>query len=67
MPRLARKSRKTAEYILCYEKKRTNRKYKAEEGDGGDAPLLNSGNASVELVFPKETLVRVRIEKAAGL
>ena len=55
-PSLARKSRKTTEYILCYEKKRTNRKYKAEEGDGGDAPLLNTGNASVELVFPKESL-----------
>ncbi len=56
-PSLARKSRKTTEYILCYEKKRTNRKYKAEEGDGGDAPLLNTGNASVELIFPKESLI----------
>ncbi|MDR2084868.1 MAG: site-specific DNA-methyltransferase [Bacteroidales bacterium] len=56
-PSLAKKSRKTAEYVLCYEKKRTNRKYKAEEGDGGDAPLLNTGNASVELIFPKETLI----------
>lgn len=56
-PSLARKSRKTTEYVLCYEKKKTNRKYKAEEGDGGDAPLLNSGNASVELVFPKDTLI----------
>lgn len=56
-PSLARKSRKTTEYVLCYEKKKTNRKYKAEEGDGGDAPLLNSGNAFVELVFPKETLL----------
>lgn len=56
-PSLARKSRKTTEYVLCYEKKRTNRKYKAEEGDGGDAPLLNTGNASVELIFPKETLI----------
>ena len=55
-PSLARKSRKTAEYILCYEKKKSNRKYKAEEGDGGDAPLLNSGNTFVELSFPKEAL-----------
>ncbi|MBK8808014.1 MAG: site-specific DNA-methyltransferase [Bacteroidales bacterium] len=55
-PSLARKSRKTTEYVLCYEKRKTNRKYKAEEGDGGDAPLLNSGNAFVELTFPKETL-----------
>jgi len=56
-PSLAKKSRKTTEYVLCYEKKRTNKKYKAEEGDGGDAPLLNTGNASVELIFPKETLI----------
>lgn len=56
-PSLARKSRKTTEYVLCYEKKKNNRKYKAEEGDGGDAPLLNSGNTAVELVFPKETLL----------
>ena len=55
-PSLAKKSRKTAEYVLCYEKKKTNRKYKAEEGDGSDAPLLNSGNAIVELIFPKEKL-----------
>jgi len=55
-PSLAKKSRKTTEYILCYEKKKDNRKYKAEKGDGGDAPLLNYGNASVELIFPKETL-----------
>lgn len=56
-PSLARKSRKTIEYVLCYEKKKTNRKYKAEEGDGGDAPLLNSGNASGELIFPKDKLI----------
>lgn len=55
-PSLARKSRKTTEYVLCYEKKRTSRKYKAEEGDGGDAPLLNGGNPPAELIFPKETL-----------
>lgn len=41
---------------MCYEKKKSNRKYKAEEGDGGDAPLLNFGNAVVELTFPKEAL-----------
>jgi len=55
-PSLANKSRKTNEYVLCYEKKRTNLKYKAEEGDGGDAPLLNAGNNPVELIFPKDVL-----------
>lgn len=56
-PSLANKSRKTTEYVLCYEKKKSNLKYKAEEGDGGDAPLLNTGNAFVELTFPKQTLI----------
>jgi adenine-specific DNA-methyltransferase len=56
-PSLAKKSRKTTEYILCYEKRRTDQKYEAEEGDGGDAPLLNSGNALVELTFPKSSLL----------
>lgn len=55
-PSLANKSRKTTEYVLCYEKKRSSLKYRAEEGDGGDAPLLNTGNPSVELIFPKKTL-----------
>ncbi|HVE00021.1 MAG TPA: site-specific DNA-methyltransferase [Cytophagaceae bacterium] len=60
-PSLSSKSRKTVEYVLCYEKKRTNRKYKAEEGDGGDAPLLNAGNTPAELRFPKGS-VRFKID-----
>ena len=55
-PSLAKKSRKTIEYVLCYEKKKNNKKYQAEEGDGSDAPLINSGNALVELVFPRKSL-----------
>lgn len=52
-PSLANKSRKTVEYILCFEKIKDNLKYNAELSDGGDAPLLNSGNPSSKILFPK--------------
>jgi adenine-specific DNA-methyltransferase len=55
-PSLAKKSRKTSEYILCYEKEKNSLKYKAEIGDGGDAPLLNTGNAKIELTFPNDVV-----------
>jgi len=53
-PSLSTKSRKTNEYILCYEKLRNNYKYLGETLDGGDQPLLNTGNARRTLTFPKE-------------
>ncbi|REH47457.1 adenine-specific DNA-methyltransferase [Tenacibaculum gallaicum] len=53
-PSLANKSRKTVEYIICYEKKKDNLKYNAELSDGGDAPLLNSGNPHAKIFFPRE-------------
>lgn len=53
-PSLAVKSRKTNEYILCYERCKNNIKYNGELLDGGDQPLLNSGNAIAELYFPKD-------------
>lgn len=53
-PSLANKSRKTVEYIVCFEKSKDNLKYNAELSDGGDAPLLNSGNPSAKILFPKE-------------
>lgn len=53
-PSLANKSRKTVEYVVCYEKRKDNLKYNAELSDGGDAPLLNSGNPSAKILFPKE-------------
>jgi len=52
-PSLANKSRKTVEYIVCFEKRKDNLKYNAELSDGGDAPLLNSGNPSAKILFPK--------------
>lgn len=51
-PALATKSRKTNEYILCYERNWSPYKYNGEKLDGGDQPLLNSGNALRELSFP---------------
>ena len=51
-PSLSTKSRKTIEYILCYEKNRNNSKYKGEVLANGDAPLLNSGNSIKILKFP---------------
>lgn len=53
-PSLAVKSRKTNEYILCYEKNKNNIKYNGELLDGGDQPLLNTGNAESILKFPKD-------------
>lgn len=56
-PSLATKSRKTNEYILCYEKNKNNIKYNGELLDGGDQPLLNSGNSLAELKFPKDKVL----------
>lgn len=53
-PALSTKSRKTNEYILCYEKSRSSFKYKGRLLDGGDQPLLNTGNSIRELRFPCE-------------
>jgi adenine-specific DNA-methyltransferase len=55
-PALSTKSRKTNEYILCYERKGNSTKYNGEQLDGGDQPLLNSGNSLRDLKFPKETV-----------
>lgn len=51
-PALSHKCRKTTEYILCYEKKISNRRYFGSMLDGGDVPLLNTGNPIKELRFP---------------
>jgi len=53
-PGLSNKSRKTIEYIVCFEKLPTNNKFRGELLDGGDQPLLNSGNTKRELKFPKD-------------
>lgn len=55
-PSLSIKSRKTAEYVLCYEKNISSIKYYGTKLDNGDAPLLNTGNPVRVLKFPKGTI-----------
>jgi len=56
-PALSTKSRKTNEYILCYERTKSSIKYNGDALDGGDQPLLNSGNALRELCFPPNIIL----------
>jgi adenine-specific DNA-methyltransferase len=51
-PALSYKCRKTVEYVLAYEKKWSTQKYFGALLDGGDAPLLNTGNPMKILLFP---------------
>lgn len=53
-PALSNKSRKTVEYILCYEKVKNSYRYFGEDLSGGDQPLLNEGNNVGILNIPKE-------------
>ena len=53
-PSLSLKSREKYEYILCYEKNRTDIKFNGGFTEGGDVPLLNSGNSVRKLNFKKE-------------
>jgi len=55
-PSLSNKSRKAAEYILCYEKNISGMKYFGSKLDNGDAPLLNTGNPVRVLNFPKGSI-----------
>lgn len=52
-PALSHKCRKTIEYVLCYERVSSNRRFFGSLLDGGDVPLLNTGNPIKELLFPK--------------
>jgi adenine-specific DNA-methyltransferase len=70
-PALSHKCRKTVEYVLCYEKVGSNRRFFGSLLDGGDAPLLNTGNPIKELVFPKgavrfKFVENTTIEKVVG-
>lgn len=53
-PALSKKVRKRLEYILCYAKK-LDSSHQFSQGiiNGGDAPLLNTGNGVKTLIFPK--------------
>ena len=51
-PALSYKSRKTHEYILCYQNKLNNDRFVGLTNEDGDAPLLNEGNNEITLNFP---------------
>lgn len=52
-PSLSNKVRKKYEYVLCYGKNVSSaHKFAQGKIDGGDAPLLNSGNPEKEVEFP---------------
>lgn len=54
---LSNKSRSAVEYIICFEKKKdSSLAYKGKETENGDSPLINTGNAIHELVFPPKTI-----------
>ena len=55
-PALSYKCRKTVEYVLAYEKNLGPIKYYGAPLDGGDAPLLNSGNPIKTLLFPSGSI-----------
>lgn len=61
-PALSKQIRKKLEYILCYAKN-LNVSHSFSQGliDGGDAPLLNSGNPVKELLF-KKGIVKFNIQ-----
>ncbi len=55
-PALSYKCRKTVEYVLAYEKKWNTIKYYGTPLDGGDVPLLNTGNPYKTLLFPANSI-----------
>jgi adenine-specific DNA-methyltransferase len=54
---LSKKSKKRLEYILCYEKSRSNLRYSGLVQDNpNDNPLLKSNNNYKTLIFPKDAV-----------
>lgn len=54
---LSYKSKKCIEYILCFEKKRNNNRFKGLfKVNEADNPLIKSNNQVKELKFPKESI-----------
>ncbi|GAA7443343.1 site-specific DNA-methyltransferase [Helicobacter pylori] len=51
-PSASNKTRKTHEFILCYQKNKDDKKMIAKFSDGGDAPLWNETNSERILTFP---------------
>lgn len=54
-PSLSYKCRKTVEYVLAYQKNYNLNKFFGSLLDGGDVPLINTGNPNKELLFPKNS------------
>ncbi|MBE6430679.1 MULTISPECIES: site-specific DNA-methyltransferase [Campylobacter] len=52
-PSASNKTRKTHEFILCYQKEINNEKFAAKFAEGGDAPLWNETNSERILEFPE--------------
>ena len=55
-PSLSYKCRKTVEYVVCFEKNKSNNKFFGTFLENGDAPLLNTGNPKKEISFPAGSL-----------
>ena len=56
-PALSHKIRRKLEYVICYQKGEIKkRKFSQGLVDGGDAPILNSGNPIGRLIFPAGTV-----------
>lgn len=55
-PSLSHKSRNNIDYILCYEKKKNQKKYFGKNSQNSDAPLLNKGNSIKDLNFPANSV-----------
>lgn len=52
-PALAMKSRKTHEYVLCYQKFKNSEKFVGLINNDGDSPILNESNKDCKLEFPR--------------
>lgn len=55
-PSLSNKCRKIVEYVIAYENGKMPTKYFGDLLEGGDAPLLNTGNNLKTLEFPPHTI-----------
>lgn len=54
---LSNKSKKCLEYVMCYEKKKNNSRYKGlSKVNEADNPLIKSNNQKKTLRFPKESI-----------
>lgn len=65
-PSASNKTRKTHEFILCYQRNKNSEKFIARYSEGGDAPLWNETNSLRTLVFP-ENYVKTNLEDGVYL